>query len=251
MYFSYDHLQLRYEPFPIGLAKPLMDPSIYQSMVDAYPPLELFQYIPKVGNKYCLSQKFHAAKYHDYVRQHAVWRDVHAWIKSDAFTNEVMQALKEHAVDLGFTKHASGSARAVKRLKNLARGRPWEGVPWLSARFEFSMLPAAGGYVIPHTDERNKIVTIVVSMMQDGEWDPAYGGGTDVNRPKDITRNFNWMNAKAEFDEMEVIDTFDFTPNQAVIFVKTFNSWHSVRPMQGNGSGAMRKTLTINIEAHA
>jgi hypothetical protein len=36
-----------------------------------------------------------------------------------------------------------------------------------------------------------------------------------------------------------------------VIFVKTFNSWHSVRPMQGNGSGAMRKTLTINIEAHA
>ena len=113
------------------------------------------------------------------------------------------------------------------------------------------MLPAAGGYVIPHTDERSKIVTIVVSMMQDGEWDPTFGGGTDVNRPKDITRNFNWMNAKAEFDEMEVIDTFDFTPNQAVIFVKTFNSWHSVRPMQGNGSGAMRKTLTINIEAHA
>ena len=61
---------------------------------------------------------------------------------------------------------------------------------------EFSMLPAAGGYVIPHTDERSKIVTIVVSMMQDGEWDPAYGGGTDVNRPKDITRNFNWMNAR-------------------------------------------------------
>jgi hypothetical protein len=59
------------------------------------------------------------------------------------------------------------------------------------------------------------------------------------------------MNAKAEFGEMEVIDTFDFTPNQAVIFVKTFNSWHSVRPMQGNGSGAMRRTLTINIEAHA
>jgi hypothetical protein len=50
---------------------------------------------------------------------------------------------------------------------------------------------------------------------------------------------------------MEVIETFDFTPNQAVIFVKTFNSWHSVRPMSGNGSAAMRKTLTINIEAHA
>jgi hypothetical protein len=32
---------------------------------------------------------------------------------------------------------------------------------------------------------------------------------------------------------MDVIDTFEFTPNQAVMFVKTFNSWHSVRPMTG------------------
>jgi hypothetical protein len=32
--------------------------------------------------------------------------------------------------------------------------------------------------------------------------------------------------------------------------VKTFNSWHSVRPMTGIGSDALRRTLTINIEAH-
>jgi len=57
------------------------------------------------------------------------------------------------------------------------------------------------------------------------------------------------MNRQAGFEEMEVLDTFPFTPNQAVLFIKTFNSWHSVRPMRGNGSKAMRKTLTINIEA--
>ena len=55
----------------------------------------------------------------------------------------------------------------------------------------------------------------------------------------------------AELDEMEVLDTFEFTPNQVVLFVKTFNSWHSVRPMTGAGSPLMRKTLTINIEAAA
>src|SRR5690606_22299121 len=194
--------------------------------------------------------KFHADKYHDFIRRTPVWRDFHAWIKSDAFPHQVMQALKERHVDLGFAKPVSAAARARKRLKNIARGRPWAPIPKLTARFEFSMLPAAGGYVIPHTDERNKIVTLVVSMMREGEWDPAFGGGTDVNRPKDIRRNFNWMNEKADFDEMEVIDTFDFTPNQAVIFVHTLNSWQPVRPMTGNGSSAMRKTLTINIEAH-
>ena len=162
MYFSYDHLRLRYEPFPIGLAKPLMDASTYQSMVDAYPPLELFQFFPKVGNKYCLSQKFHGDQYHDFIRQHRIWRDFHAWVKSDAFSREVMQTLKEAFVDLGFARQVSASDRALKRLKNILLGRPWQRAPWLTARFEFSMLPAAGGYVIPHTDERNKIVTIVV-----------------------------------------------------------------------------------------
>jgi hypothetical protein len=41
---------------------------------------------------------------------------------------------------------------------------------------------------------------------------------------------------------MDVIDTFEFSPNQAVIFIRTFNSWHSVRPMLGKGSSAMRRT---------
>ena len=33
MFFTYDHLVLRYEPFPIGLAKPLMEPGLYQELL--------------------------------------------------------------------------------------------------------------------------------------------------------------------------------------------------------------------------
>ena len=113
------------------------------------------------------------------------------------------------------------------------------------------MLPADGGYVIPHTDSPRQDRDAVVSMCGTDEWDPAFGGGTDVNRPKDVRLAFNRMNAQADFDEMEVLDTFEFTPNQAVVFVKTFNSWHSVRPMTRRRLAAMRKTLTINIEAAA
>ena len=59
------------------------------------------------------------------------------------------------------------------------------------------------------------------------------------------------MNRLAGFEDMEVLDTYEFTANQAVIFVKTFNSWHSVRPMTGRDSNALRRTLTINIERNA
>ena len=110
------------------------------------------------------------------------------------------------------------------------------------------MLPAQGGHVIPHTDGAGKVVTLVVSMLDESEWDPAWGGGTDVNRPKDPTRYFNRLNRQLGFDEVEVLDTFAFEPNQAVVFVKTFNSWHSVRPMTAPDRSRLRRTLTINIE---
>ena len=85
-------------------------------------------------------------------------------------------------------------------------------------------------------------------MAKEGEWNAAYGGGTDVNRTRDERRSFNWVNENVSFDDVEVIDSYPFAANQCIVFVKTFNSLHSVRPMTGAGSSVLRNTLTINIE---
>jgi hypothetical protein len=251
MFFRYDHLRFRYEPFPIGLAKPLVEESSYREMLESYPERELFAYLPEVGHKYSLSEKNNPKEYHETIRARPVWREFHRWLKSDAFIRGVMQALRERHIDLGYKQLPTPAKRLIKLARNAVRGHLDAGRPALSARFEFSMLPAAGGSVIPHTDSPGKIVTLVVSIVDDGEWNPAFGGGTDVNRPKDVRLAYNEINRQARFEDMEVLDTFEFTPNQGVVFVKTFNSWHSVRPMTGNGSDAMRRTLTINIEAEA
>lgn len=247
MYFNYEHLNFRYRPFPIGLAKPLMEEDLYQEFVNNWPDRELFKEMPELGHKYALSQKFHSGQYHEFVQSSPLWRVFHGWIKSDDFVDGVMDALKARNIDLGH-KNRTVLQRMRKRAKNLARGNLAPTAPRLKARFEFQMMPADGGHILPHTDTPQKIVTLVVSMMRPGEWDPAYGGGTDLNMPKDITQTFNYVNRYDTFENMEVIDSFEFTPNQAVIFVKTFNSWHSVRPMKGKGTSAMRKTLIINIE---
>ena len=230
-FFLYDHLRFRYEPFPIGIAKPLMDEAVYQELLKSYPPQGIFAYLPKVGHKYSLSEKYNGREYQDFIRSSPAWRELHGWIKSDGFIFGVMSALK------------------TRYIKNIARGRLRPGAARLSTRFEFSMLPADGGHIVPHTDLPSKVVTLIVSMVGEGEWDPSFGGGTDVNQPKDVRHSFNQLNRQAPFEDMEVLGTYEFTPNQAVVFVKTFNSWHSVRPMTGHGSSAMRKTLTINIEA--
>jgi hypothetical protein len=251
MFFSYEHVKFRYDPFPIALAKPIMEPGLYQKFVENFPPLDIFENfeeLGKKGRKYTLSEKENKKAYLDFVQSIPLWRDFHAWIKSNAFPYGVMEMLKQHDVDLGY-RYIPPARRLSRSVKNLIRGRASPRYVPLKARFEFSALPADGGHLVPHTDAPTKIVTMIVSILREGEWPRSFGGGTDVNQPKKECHRFNYLNRLASFEEMEVLDTYEFTANQAVIFVKTFNSWHSVRPMTGIGSNELRRTLTINIEA--
>mgnify|MGYP001824003346 FL=1 len=247
MYFNYDHLEFRYDPFPIGLAKPLIEPGLYKEFLANYPPQDRFMYKEKLGHKYTLSEHFNPKAFHKFLKSSPLWNDFNHWIKSRDFVRGVLEALAERNLDVGYNPDMTVLRQLRKRLTH--GGRMSCSNARLISRFEFSMLPADGGNIKPHTDSPNKIITLVVSMVDEGEWNPTFGGGTDLNQAKDVRHNFNQTNTQGEFKDMDVIDTFEFTPNQAVIFVRTFNSWHSVRPMTGTGSPAMRKTLTINIEA--
>ena len=67
-------------------------------------------------------------------------------------------------------------------------------------------------------------------------------------RTKDPAQSFNHLNRTVDFDKCETLEEFEFRPNQAVVFVKTFNSWHGVLPTNAPREDAWRKSLTINIE---
>lgn len=250
MFFDYGNARFRYTPFPIGIAKPVMSEDGYRELVRAFPPVELFESFERMGKKgrkFTLSPKENRKRYDQFVQGSPLWREFHQWIKSRGFVYGALDMLEAHGIDLGYRYVPPGKRLARKAKSVFLRRRLPSYVP-LEARFEFSALPADGGNLPPHTDAPTKIVTMILSVVDEGEWDPAYGGGTDVNWPKDETKSFNQMNRVASFDEMEVLHTYPFTPNQCVLFVKTFNSWHSVAPMRGP-AGRLRRTLTINIEA--
>lgn len=245
---SFNNTSFLYEPYPIGVARGVFEEQFYKQLVGSFPPVELFSFMPFHGNKYSLSEVNNPDAYHEYVRNTPVWSEFHRWIKREEFPGEVLAMLRQHKIDLEVPSRAAANGSGGSRLKQLVFGRPGAPPPVLSARFEFSMLPAHGGFIKPHTDSPQKIITLVVAMLKKGEWDPAFGGGTDVLRPKDITNNYNFKNNYLEFDEVETLTTFEYQPNQCVIFIKTFNSLHAVRPMTAQGGQLMRKTLTVNIE---
>jgi hypothetical protein len=244
---DYSHVSIDYEPYPIGLTRPAFQPEVYQELVRTFPPIELFKYKKSKGEKYSLSQVNNSKNYHQYVKQSEPWRRFHDFIHSDHFIRDVYDLLRSHHVDLGPCS-TDLKARIHQRASAWKKGLPQPHFPRLKARFEFSAMPITGGNILPHTDSPGKSVTMVVPMLGDDEWDERWGGGTSIVRPRDPSRLFNRANAYLDFEDVENVKTFPFLPNQCLIFVKTYNSWHAVWPMQGSERSTLRKTLTINID---
>ena len=245
---SLDNFTFEYDPYPIGVATPAVEPPLYAEMLAAWPPLELFRHTGKHGQKMALSGKNHRRQFQRYVAETPVWREFYRYLRSDDFIFGAFEMLRRHNIDLGITRQSQSLRhRLATCVSHLARGHLPNTPPALSARLEFSALSADGGVLLPHTDTQKKIVTFVVSMLNDGEWNPAYGGGTDVLKPSDPRNTYNELNRQLPYEEVETLRTIEYRPNQALVFVKTFNSLHGVKRMTGNASDVWRRTLTINI----
>ncbi len=251
-FFNFENVKFNYEPFPIGLGTPIMEGSIYDRLLDSYPDVSLFKSMPYLGNKqsvkYSLAEKNNGENYRQFLANTPIWRQFHDWVKRPEFLIETLKMLARKNIELGIYDVNLTKNLDLAQIQALPEHKALNLTIPLSARFEFSILPADGGQLHPHTDSPSKIITWVVSMVRPGEWNHAFGGGTDVMRPKKTELNFNWVNRYLEFEDVDILSTYPFNPNQALVFVKTFNSWHAVSPMKGKGSKDLRRTLTINIE---
>lgn len=242
-------MKMRYEPYPLAVLRPALDKVLYKQLVDAYPASSLFARMPKYDYKLTLSEKFNPENYHRFIEQTPVWKKFHGWLKSEEFIRQTVEFLTRNDIDLELDRaFESPSIRLGRALGELAKGRLPSRPLSLRTRFEFSVLKADGGEVAPHTDTPKKIITLVMTMIDEDEWKQEFGGGLDVNRPTDSAYAYNWNNRMVPWDKIEVIDTIPFVSNQCTVFVKTFNSLHSVRKMTQSGSEALRKTITIVIE---
>jgi hypothetical protein len=248
--FQFEHAQFRYEPYPIGIARPIFSSSKYRELLAAWPPHELFAFMPKLGKKYSLSEVNNAAQYREFLNRTPVWKSVFQEVKSVRFVHRVLHVLRGADIDLGIPEQVAVNQNGAggSTLAHWAGHLHPQRVTGLKSRFEFSMLPVDGGHIKPHTDSPGKLITLVVAFCDEQGWDESVGGGTTVLRALNASQAFNHLNCQLEFADTEVLHTFPFQPNQCVVFVKTFNSLHAVSPMSGHDLPGMRKTLTINIE---
>lgn len=238
--------QFEYEPYPIGIIRDIFEPSLYDRLVATFPAVETFRFMQTHGDKWSLSELNNPDRYYQFLQHNREWKQLYDEVKSRGFIAHVLSVLGQAKIDLGLAP--ASSPTGLRKLRNTALDLLGRRDRELKARFEFSMMSAAGGHILPHTDSPQKHITLVVSMVRPGEWDQSWGGGTDRMRPLDPSENFNLLNRYLRFDQVETLGTMAYEPNQCVIFIKTFNSLHAVKPMSGP-KDVMRRTLTINIES--
>lgn len=239
------HKQFIYKPYPIGSLVNLIDPKIYDKLVAEFPKKELFEFKKDLGKKFSLSEINNRKIYFDLIKTNKLWSTFFKYIKSDEFKNEVFKMLKQNNIDLGLIDEEKklNENTFKENLKNLFFKKKKK----INSRFEFSMMSADEGHILPHTDSSHKLVTIVIPILKEDEWDKNWGGNTSILEPVDEKMNFNQTNKYLKFSEVKAIDEMEFKKNSSTIFIKTFNSLHCVFPMKGP-MDRLRKSLTINIE---
>jgi len=84
--------------------------------------------------------------------------------------------------------------------------------------------------------------------FRDDDWKDAQGGGTVFFEPKDPARAKHWKPTdRIPFSELTEIGRCGFARNRLAGFVRSSNSYHGVRRIEGPDS-ASRRALLVNIK---
>src|SRR5262249_59686470 len=97
----FQNSEFLYDPFPVGISKPVVAADVYGKLIESWPPTELFQYKEKLGHKYSLSEINHPDKYHDFLTACQPWRDFYRVVKQPEFVQAVLETLAQNQIDLG------------------------------------------------------------------------------------------------------------------------------------------------------
>lgn len=212
----------------------------YQALLASFPGLEWFPEIIE-GNKHRLNSRTAPDTFEQFCRAQPVWAEFFALLSEEQFLTDLYNSVRE---PLGKVRGVFGSrpwrtpsSRSMSFFRR-ALSQP------VKVTFELSRLKD-GGFVPPHTDAPEKLVTMMFYFPAP-DWRESYGGGTVFYRTKTQRLNQNWSNYRVPFEELQTVSVNQFIPNRLCIFIKSKNSYHGL-PAVTCPAGMSRNSLNINI----
>ena len=171
-----------------------------------------------------------------------VWKDIFSRFRSPDFFREIMKANDDDGKYFHFSVNP-----LVNFINIFILGKK----PYYIS-YEFSVI-VSGGRIAPHTDSKNKIVTMMLYFPKSDQQNGA-GLGTEFysfNPDKiDAYENFenihNDNNQFPDFDQDSMVSYRSrFEKNNLVGFFRSAYSWHAVNIEDVPGDG-LRRSLNVN-----
>jgi|TARA_Y100000389_G_C17465886_1_gene525495 hypothetical protein len=240
---NFENNEFFYEPFPHCVLNQFLNPSFYEELCNEFPEdnymvkLESKKNDEERFNKFRLDSKVDKINFKKFINNHKAVKNFYEFIQSDDFLDKLLFFFNKNYINLNIQKN---SINPIKFLFNKLQKKN------LSFDFEFSSISVPNGFVVPHTDGRNKILGFVIPIIDDEEILKFDNLGTKILKAKNNKYKYNHENRMVPFEETEEVRILPFKKNIMNIHVKTFNSLHGVGPFKENDySSIMRKSISM------
>jgi hypothetical protein len=228
--------QFQTAPFFRGYFDDFLPPAEYRRMAQAFPGPDYF--IHKQG-KYGKTVFKSGSAFSDFVSENPQWQDFFGLFASRKFIADMRACLSD-----GIAKARPDIADKKWAIVDSPLQATNGDYP-VKMTVEFSRL-YNGDYLEPHTDNPDKIISLLFYFADD-EWKQEYGGGTDFYAPKFNRLNNNWENRYMNYGAMRRVWSPGYVANRLAVFVKDRNSWHGISPLK-IPQGVSRKALLVNYQ---
>ncbi len=235
-----DH-NIFYEPYPHVLFKDVFDDKFYNQLCSEFPEdikFDRFDYDKEnilKQKKFSMNDNSHYFK--EIINKKENLKKLYTFLSSQQFKKNIFEILESNSIKLQ-KKFSTSFFRKMyeKFTKNKKFG------------FEFSMISTNGGFIKPHTDGADKLISFVMPIIENPNISKVQDSGTKILKATDDKFKYNELNSTVPFEFTEIVREIPFNRNQIFLFIKTHNSLHSVGPMkESNNDNLMRKSINFFI----
>ncbi len=239
---SLNSRKIFYDPFPHALFENVFEETFYKNLCNEFPYNEKFENFDLDKQNQVKQKKFvlndKSELFKEILNKKKHMNSLYNYLTNQEFKDLIIKLLEENNILFpNYEKNQSFLRNIYKRIKKLK-----------NFGFEFSMISTDGGFIKPHTDGPDKLISFVIPIVEDENISKIENCGTKILKPTDDRFKYNYLNSTVPFESTETIRQIPFKKNQIFLFIKTHNSLHSVGPMKNlNGKDVMRKSINFFI----
>jgi hypothetical protein len=234
--------EVSYYPYPHILFKKIFSENIYNHLKDEFPTINELNFNSFDNKRHELKQsKYNLTNldknFNNIIKNKKFTFELYNFLKSETFINSLIFFLNSKNLNINYNSKENFYKKLIKRfiLKKI------------DFTFEFSAINTDGGFINPHTDGPNKIITLIIPLIDNSKIYEVKNCGTKILETHDEKYSYNFMNKTVPWEAIKIVKEIPFLDNQMMMFIKTHNSLHSVGPIESFDNSLFRKSINFCI----